>query len=288
MRPWTRIPVLAAALMALPLAAQPPHFAEGREHPALIVDGEPFLILGAQTNNSSNYPAMLDSVWPVVHRIGANTLVMPVAWEQVEPVEGEFDFSFVDHLLEQARAHDKRLILLWFATWKNNGPNYAPAWVKLDNARFPRVVREDGLVLNSLSPHAQATLDADRRAFARLMAHLRERDARRTVILVQPQNEPGTYGSVRDFSPLAQSVFEGEVPEALLGHLGQTATFHQAEHPSDPQLGSQLGQDLVHPREEMGHLGITIAGQCGQNCILCILLKAKSPQQLAPSKSAVH
>ena len=70
-------------------------------------------------------------------------------------------FSFVNHLLEQARKHDRRLILLWFATWKNNGPNYAPRWVKLDNDRFPRVVRADGHVLNSLSPHADATLQAD-------------------------------------------------------------------------------------------------------------------------------
>ena len=37
-----------------------------------------------------------------------------------------------------------RLVLLWFATWKNNGPNYAPEWVKLDNARFPRLIDAKG------------------------------------------------------------------------------------------------------------------------------------------------
>jgi len=188
---------------------------------ALIVDGAPFLILGGQAHNSSNYPGPLEKVWPGLDDLGANTLSISIAWEQVEPEEGRFDFSFLDHLLEQARAHDRRLILLWFATWKNNGPNYAPAWVKLDNARFPRVVREDGVVLNSLSPHAPATLDADRRAFARLMAHLREHDRQRTVIMVQPQNEPGTYGGVRDFSALAQRAFEGQVPDALLARLGK-------------------------------------------------------------------
>ena len=199
-----------------------PRFESRDGRHALIVDGAPFLILGGQAHNSSNYPGPLEQVWPALEELGANTLSISIAWEQVEPEEGRFDFSFVDHLLQQAREHDKRLVLLWFATWKNNGPNYAPRWVKLDNARFPRVVREDGMVLNSLSPHAAATLDADRKAFARLMAHLRDHDPQRTVILVQPQNEPGTYGGVRDFSPLAQQAFESAVPEALLAHLGKS------------------------------------------------------------------
>src|SRR5688572_28183544 len=78
------------ALVASPAGAQAPHFAAGEARQALIVDGEPFLVLGAQANNSSNYPDMLDRVWPMVERISANTLLMPVGWEQVEPVEGKF------------------------------------------------------------------------------------------------------------------------------------------------------------------------------------------------------
>ena len=187
---------------------------------ALLVDGKPFLILGAQVNNSSNWPQALEDVWPAIGMVKPNTVMVPVAWEQVEPEEGTFDFSFVDTLLEQAREHEVRLILLWFATWKNNAPHYAPSWVKLDNERFPRVVTEDGRTLNSLSPHGQATLEADRKAFVQLMRHLRQADPQRTVIMVQPQNEPGTYGGVRDFSPLAQQVFDGPVPQALLDMRG--------------------------------------------------------------------
>lgn len=243
MRAWRSMLVALTAACAMAGCAQPSGNAAGArdgtrpsssggEHPipqfvskdgkhALLVDGEPFLILGGQVHNSSNYPVPLEEVWPAIEDLGANTVSVSIAWEQIEPVEGQFDFSFVDHLLEQARENEKRLILLWFATWKNNGPNYAPRWVKLDNDRFPRVVREDGHVLNSLSPHAQATLEADRKAFAALMVHLRDHDAQRTVIFVQPQNEPGTYGGVRDFSPMAQQAFEGQVPDALLTHLGK-------------------------------------------------------------------
>ena len=194
---------------------------EGRH--ALIVDGRPFLMLGAQVNNSSNYPAVLAEVWPVVRKMHANTVEVPIAWEQIEPEEGKFDFSFLDILLMEARENNVRLVLLWFATWKNTAPNYAPAWVKLDNARFPRLTNAKGETHYALSPHYRSTLEADKRAFVRLMEHLKRTDPQNTVIMVQPQNEPGTYGSVRDFSPLAQRLFEGPVPGALLQRLGKKA-----------------------------------------------------------------
>ncbi|MGH1560877.1 beta-galactosidase [Caulobacter segnis] len=74
---------------------------------ALVVDGAPFFMLGAQVNNSSNYAEPLATVWPVLDRIGANTVEVPVAWQQVEPQEGQFDFSFLQTLLDQARAQQQ-------------------------------------------------------------------------------------------------------------------------------------------------------------------------------------
>ena len=202
---------------------------------ALIVDGAPFVVLGAQVNNSSAWPSALPKVWPAVAQLQANTVSVPIAWEQIEPREGQFDFSWLDVLLSEAREHRVRLILLWFATWKNSGPNYAPVWVKLDNKRFPRVVTADGKVLNSLSPHAAATLAADRNAFARLMRHLEAADRDRTVIMVQVQNEPGTYGSVRDYSPAGERAFGAQVPARLRDKLKRRAGTWRAVFGDDAE-----------------------------------------------------
>jgi beta-galactosidase GanA len=185
----------------------------------LQVAGRPYLVLGAQVNNSSNYPAMLPEVWPALGEMHANTVVMPIAWEQIEPKEGTFDFSFLDLFLTQAREHGLHAVLLWFGTWKNSSPAYAPEWVKLDDARFPRVVNPQGRLMPSLSPLAQATLDADRSAFVALMRHLKAVDPGHTVIMVQVENETGTYGSVRDYSPRAQRLFDGPVPRQLVRAL---------------------------------------------------------------------
>jgi hypothetical protein len=209
--------LLVAVLAAPASAGEAPRLVQRDGHHALLVDGKPFLILGAQAHNSSNYPAALKSVWAAAKDGQTNTVLMPVAWEQVEPVEGRFDFSFVDTLVQQARQQDKHLVLLWFATWKNTNAAYTPAWVKLAPKRFPSMQDRDGKPSYCLSPFGTETLQADKRAFVALMTHLKKIDGdRHTVLMVQVENEVGTYGLVRDFAPAAQAAFEQAVPPAVL------------------------------------------------------------------------
>jgi beta-galactosidase GanA len=183
---------------------------------ALMVDGKPFLMLAGQAHNSSNYPAALPKVWQALKDARANTLEMPIAWEQIEPQEGKFDFSFLDTLVKQARENDIRLVIVWFGTWKNTGPGYLPEWVKFDNQRFPRMKDKDGKSVYSHSPFGEQTLAADRNAFVKMMERIKQIDANhRTVILVQVENEVGTYGFARDYGARAQAAFNAPVPSAV-------------------------------------------------------------------------
>jgi beta-galactosidase GanA len=188
----------------------------------LIVQGKPFLILGGELGNSSaGTAAQADVILPKLARMHFNTVLMPVAWDQIEPKEGTFDFSIPDHWIDVARQQHLHLVFLWFGSWKNAFSEYAPKWVLSDTKRFPRAVSADGLPLEILSPLGEETVRSDSRAFAALMRHLRERDAeQQTVLMVQVENEVGYLGvGGRDRSDAANRLFQGQVPGDLRDYL---------------------------------------------------------------------
>jgi hypothetical protein len=176
---------------------------------------------------------LLPDVWTAVAGLHANTLEVPVYWEQLEPGENKFDFSLVDTLLAEARAHHTRLVLLWFATWKNGSNHYMPAWMKLLPVKYPNCIGMGGGFVDSPSPIVDATLQADKKAFVAFMRYLKGADPGHTVIMVQVENEPGAWGTVRDYSGAAQKEFERPVPAALL----KPAILRALGHP-DATAGS--------------------------------------------------
>jgi hypothetical protein len=214
---------LAATLVVATLHAQVeerplPHLVKKDGRFALFVDNAPYLILGVEDQDLG-----LESTWPLhpkdwaaMEYLHANTIEIPIYWDQIEPQPGQFDFTSIDRLLTEARQHNVRLVLLWFATWKNGSQHYMPDWMLLDPGRYSHMINRNGQAVDSPSPFATASLEADKRAFAAVMGHLKEADAQRTVIMVQVENEPGSWESVRDFSPAAQRFFEAPVPPEIL------------------------------------------------------------------------
>ena len=220
--------ILAASSSGLALQAQVkehpiPRLVENDGRYALLVDGAPFLMLGAQSNNSSDWPATLPKVWPAIEYLHANTLETPIYWEQFEPKQGQFDYSQVDTILAQAREHHVHLVLLWFGTWKNGSQHYMPEWMKLEPERYSHVTNKSGELVDSPSPFATASLEADKRAFTVFMKHLKDADPERTVLMVQVENETGTWRTLRDYSADANKLFDGSVPAEVLKAMDKTA-----------------------------------------------------------------
>jgi Domain of unknown function (DUF5597)/Beta-galactosidase len=209
-----------AAVAAASAAAPIPHL-ETRGHATqLIVDGQPFLILGAELRGTaSSTLSNMEGIWPELDRLNLNTVLLALGWDWIEPQEGKFDFALVDGLLAAARQHHKRIVFLWFGTWKNGISSFAPAWVKSDQHRFPRARLQNGKVVEIISPFSRAALQADTRAYVALLEHLKAVDVERTVLMMQMQNEVGLNGDTRDRNPAAIAAFDGAVPAELMAYL---------------------------------------------------------------------
>jgi len=192
-----------------------------KTQPLFAVNNRPFFPLGGQFHNSSAYNlSEMEAGLRALSALQANTAEIPVYWEQIEAQEGQFDFRIIDDLLDVARLRGLKLVLLWFATWKNGMMKYAPAWVKDAPERFHRVITADGTKLAVLSAHCRATWEADCRAYCELVEYLKQRDSEaRTVIAIQVENEPGSLGSDRDYSEEAEKLFQAPVPGELVSML---------------------------------------------------------------------
>jgi hypothetical protein len=188
---------------------------------ALFVDDAPFLILAVEDQDiglESTWPGRAKE-WSAMDYLNANTVEVPIYWDEFEPQPGKYDYSSIDRLLTEARQHNVRVVPLWFATYKNGSQHYMPEWMLQVPDRYFHVINRNGEAVDSPSPFAAASLEADQRAFAAFMRHLKEADPQRTVIMVQVENEPGSWESVRDFSPAAQKVFEAPVPTEVLNAM---------------------------------------------------------------------
>ena len=194
----------------------------------LMVGGKPYIIIGGETGNSmASSPADIRSCMIDAAEHGYNTVLIPVAWELIEPRQGHYDFSSVDTIIASARHHSLKIIPLWFGAWKNSMSCYAPAWFKRDTATYPRAVTSSGRQLEIASAFSPAVYEADARAFRSLLRHIANTDTAGTVIMLQLENEIGMLEDARDHSELAQAEYDKGVPSRLVSYLKKhTSTLH--------------------------------------------------------------
>lgn len=191
------------------------------ENRQLVVNGEPFLVLGGQLlNSSSATPELIAGRVAAVASLGANVVHVTVSWEDVERTEGVYTFTLLDELIAAARQNSLKMAVTWFGSWKNGLSSYRPAWMKRDTVRFPLARTREGRALPTLSIFNEATRTADIRAFRKLLAHIRDVDSsQNTVIIVQVQNEVGLLGDSRDFSPAAEAEYRKPPEQGFLSEL---------------------------------------------------------------------
>ena len=85
-----RIPAIALALTSVAFSqSKPPtnipHLEKQGTATQLIVDGKPFLVLGAELNNSSaSSMEYLRPLWPKIAATNLNTVLATVSWELME------------------------------------------------------------------------------------------------------------------------------------------------------------------------------------------------------------
>lgn len=197
-----------------------PHLIKKGTTQQLIVDGKPFLILGGELGNSTaSSMDYMRPFWKKFTAMNLNTILVPAYWDLIEPEEGKFDFTLIDSITNTSRKKNLKVILLWFGSWKNSMSCYAPAWIKTNETRFPRARDKNGKALEIMSAFSKNNLDADKKAFAELMKHLRTTDKEHTVIMVQVENEIGMLTEAREYTPKANKTFNNDVPKELMDYL---------------------------------------------------------------------
>ena len=209
--------LMAQAWQPAASANPAPHFEIVNGKRVFFTDGLPFTVLTAETHWDEliygRYGETMhayDYMYPAAAEMGMNALKVPIKWSVVEPAEGQYDFSYVDHVRRMAERHGLKLVLGWFGHYASGagtlysnmqGDMFAPSYIIQDTARFPRAVDAEG------KPHPDAAsydhpaiVERETAAFRAFMEHLGRTDTKRTVLMIQVENEVAVFGAGADYT----------------------------------------------------------------------------------------
>ena len=170
-----------------------------------------------------------NKVFDCYSKVGANAVMFMVHWSDVEPADGKFDFSYTDDIVQKAKAHNLKVVWIFFLheqfdmpflpdpedQWMynldtRNGENYAIQWVKYDDGFISKDIptqksRNDSEIMPCYSnPKVYSRI-------VRVLDKLAERYANtETVIGIQIGNEEhfSYQGVDADYNPCTLELFD--------------------------------------------------------------------------------
>ena len=245
---WTTAVFCLAACVTLPAQTLPgpktdvwqvpasqnlvPHFEQVNGRNILFVDGRPFTALAVEIpwwdlipGHYAETQGAYDYLYPAAESMKLNALKVPIKWSMVEPRQGVYDFSYVDHAKSMAEKHHLKLVLDWFGHYASGdgtiyanltGAIYAPLYIINDEKTYPRAVDADGVVHhNAASYEYDAIIEREIAAFQAFLEHIKQVDSRdHTIIMIQVENEIAVFGfdrqnrkMWRDHTPAANQLY---------------------------------------------------------------------------------
>ncbi|UOQ72946.1 glycoside hydrolase family 35 protein [Hymenobacter cellulosilyticus] len=203
--------LLIILLLSVPgrLWAQAPTHTFGLAEEQFVLDGKPFQMISGEMH----YPRVPREAWRqrlrMARAMGLNTIGTYVFWNLHEPEPGRFDFTgnndiaaFVKTAQEEGLWVVLRPSPYVCAEWEFGG---YPYWLQ----------KEPGLQVRSKDPKFVAAYQRYIRAVGRQLAPLQINHGG-PVLMVQLENEYGSYGSDKDYLALNRQLFQEAGFDGLL------------------------------------------------------------------------
>lgn len=190
----------------------------------LEVDGRPFLYNAVQSwyPPEGDYEVYMQKTAEVGYRV----FTFWLCWRNLEKRQGEFDWTELNRIIDQAVKYDLRLDIVWGGTnfCAHLDRRFAPDWV-LDNGAWI-LKKPDGSRrifcggdmgdAYAIDVKNREILEAEKNAVRNLMRHLLEYDKSHRTILFQVENEVNCYS--RDHN---DRIWTGQRKEDVLAYCNE-------------------------------------------------------------------
>ncbi len=223
----------------------------------LMVQGEPFLMVGAQLR--TDYLLQLDGLsYDDLERyfeLAAKTNILlvsvPIAWRDIEKQYGVYDMSLVYKYIEYCEKYKMKLELLWYGSYMcgYTVEGYVPDYVVKDSNTYPELnpsAAYQGWLGKQyyLVPNTPELVEREAAAISEMMKAIYEYDKshgeRHTVIGVQIENEP-------DMLATRHNAETGFSPAQIWPDLIQMLdTLGQAVKDSDYECYTRVNQTTTY------------------------------------------